>query len=195
MMESGIYKITNLVNGKIYIGQSIKVNERLKSHLYTLRAESHINERLQKDFVLYGEDNFTFEQIDACIGPLLDRKEAEYILLYDALNKEKGYNVKGVMNYKALPLEKSIKIQQAFIDGFLCKEQNINAMKKRERDVPISLEWLSRHMPFTEEELKLSLNEMAHSDYQGKTPLSFSLNGDFIYLSKNEEIDLSEFFM
>ncbi len=59
-----IYKITNLVNNKIYIGQTIKTaEERLKQHIYA--ATKHItNTHLSYAIRKYGQDNFKIEIID-----------------------------------------------------------------------------------------------------------------------------------
>ena len=55
----GIYKITNNINGKCYIGQSIYLKKRIKRHL---SYKSHKdNLALYKAFDKYGVDKFTIE--------------------------------------------------------------------------------------------------------------------------------------
>ena len=46
----GIYSITNQVNGKIYIGQSINIFARWKNHLTGLYGGYHTNKHLQNSF-------------------------------------------------------------------------------------------------------------------------------------------------
>ena len=46
---SGIYKITNLLNGKVYVGQSQNVFERKIQHFTALRNGNHENREMQKD--------------------------------------------------------------------------------------------------------------------------------------------------
>ena len=46
--NSGIYKIQNLVNNKIYIGSSINLKTRYRTHLRTLNENNHANRLLQK---------------------------------------------------------------------------------------------------------------------------------------------------
>ena len=89
-----VYKITNLVNGKIYIGITEKtVEERFKEHLRFAR-------RGDKDYPLYrairkyGEENFSVEIVDdtAKTRDELRKLEVYYISLYGANVCGKGYN-------------------------------------------------------------------------------------------------------
>ena len=50
MLESGIYKITNLTNGMVYIGSSINIEIRLKHHFRELKNNRHKNRHLQNAF-------------------------------------------------------------------------------------------------------------------------------------------------
>ena len=56
-----IYKITNKLNGKAYVGLTIQnVETRYKQHLYLLENNKHHSTKLQKDFNTYGKENFLF---------------------------------------------------------------------------------------------------------------------------------------
>lgn len=57
----GIYKITNKVNGKFYIGSSVTCNRRQKAHWSKLKGGYHDNRHLQNAFNKYGEKKFKFE--------------------------------------------------------------------------------------------------------------------------------------
>lgn len=46
---SGIYKITNQLNGKVYVGQSQNVYEREAEHFTALRHKKHPNKDMQRD--------------------------------------------------------------------------------------------------------------------------------------------------
>lgn len=65
-MKSGVYKITNIVNGKFYIGSSFDIKSRTKGHLNDLRADRHCNNHLQRSFNKHGEDRFIFETLVYC---------------------------------------------------------------------------------------------------------------------------------
>ena len=79
-MKSGIYKITCLVNSKIYIGSTTDLNFRWKQgHLRQLKIGIHYNSHLQNSFDKYIEENFKFEVIEYCEKDQLIIREQHYI--------------------------------------------------------------------------------------------------------------------
>jgi len=87
---SGIYKITNKINGKSYIGQSKDIYKRWKQHKEEAENLQTKNE-LYLDMQKYGLKNFEFKILEKT--PLLytlDYKEIYYIEKYDTFNN--GYN-------------------------------------------------------------------------------------------------------
>lgn len=88
----GIYKITNLINGKCYIGQSTNIKRRWNNHKSdSVNIKSpHYNYHLYRAFRKYGIENFSFEIIEECCVKDLDEKEQYYIDEYDSINM--GYN-------------------------------------------------------------------------------------------------------
>ena len=62
-MTIGLYKITNTVNGKYYIGSSTNIKRRWINHKNNLRRGIHYNPHLQASFNKYGVDCFHFEII------------------------------------------------------------------------------------------------------------------------------------
>lgn len=83
----GIYGIKNLLNGKMYIGQTgMNFGDRWDSHRSLLNNGKHTNEHLQRAWQKYGCDNFEFMIIDECSVDLLDEKEKYYIKKYKDLN-------------------------------------------------------------------------------------------------------------
>jgi group I intron endonuclease len=65
LLKTGVYKIVNKVNNKIYIGSSaVNITKRFYEHLNSLRHNYHYNFKLQNDFNKYGESNFNFEVLE-----------------------------------------------------------------------------------------------------------------------------------
>ena len=92
-MKICIYKITNIVDKKIYIGQTINYSKRKNSHISHLKNNKHHNEHLQNAWNKYGEENFTFEVVEECKITELDKKEKYYIDFYNSTNAKLGYNL------------------------------------------------------------------------------------------------------
>jgi group I intron endonuclease len=89
-MNSGVYKITNTVNGKIYVGSSIDLAEREYHHRYCLRKGTHHNSILQKSYNKHG-DVFSFEVVELCAASLVIEREQFWIDSTGAYTH--GYNI------------------------------------------------------------------------------------------------------
>ncbi len=90
----GIYKLTNKVNGKCYIGQSVDTHRRYLDHKNTA---FNINSGcydypLYRAIRKYGIDNFDFQVLEECPQNILNEKEKYYISIYNSYNNEYGYN-------------------------------------------------------------------------------------------------------
>lgn len=86
-MSCGIYKITNILNQKVYIGQSKNIENRWKAHKC-----SKDNSIIHLAFKKYGLSNFIFEVIEECPVELLNEKEIYWINIYNSLAPF-GYNM------------------------------------------------------------------------------------------------------
>lgn len=117
----GIYKITNLVNYKVYIGQSINIKARWKDHVHSLnRGDSHCT-LLQRAWTKYGENNFLFEILELCSEDMLDIVEVKYIEMYDSCNN--GYNIEnGGNENKRLSDETKQKLRDAHLGKTMSDE-------------------------------------------------------------------------
>ena len=81
----GIYKIENLINHKVYIGQSVDIERRFRNHINN-EASPHLKRAFEK----YGIENFSFEIIKETKD--LDYWEIFLIQIYKATDKRYGYN-------------------------------------------------------------------------------------------------------
>lgn len=89
----GIYKITNIVNKKVYIGKSKNIKVRIANHLSKLRNNNHYNTYLQNSFNKYGEDNFYVEVIEECNETVLSNREKYFIKKFNSTDPSLGYNL------------------------------------------------------------------------------------------------------
>lgn len=90
-MNGFIYIITNTINGKVYIGQTItSIEQRWKEHCRRAKYSKYlINRAMNK----YGVENFTIDTLEQCDRSILDEREIYYIHLYNSTDKSIGYNV------------------------------------------------------------------------------------------------------
>lgn len=100
LQPMGIFQVTNVLNGKIFIDSGLNVQGRLNSCKFQLSTGSHMNRALQEDVSKLGIANFAFEVIDILepkdepdTDHARDLKALEYMWLeklqpYD----ERGYN-------------------------------------------------------------------------------------------------------
>lgn len=90
-MRGFIYKITNNVNGKVYIGQTIQtIKERFYQHCATKCSDSVLNMAIHRAIKKYGKSNFTIEVIEEVDKDSLNDREKFWIEYYNSYNN--GYN-------------------------------------------------------------------------------------------------------
>lgn len=89
----GIYCIRNLINNKVYIGQSLNIKQRIRQHKSQLNLNKHTNSYLQRSCNKYGLSNFEFIIVKECTIDEIDKFEKYYIDKYDSINKLYGYNL------------------------------------------------------------------------------------------------------
>lgn len=110
-----IYKIENLVNGKVYVGQTIQsFKVRIGNHKSALRHNRHKNDHLQRAWNKYGEKNFRFSIIEKCSYDTLDKKETKWIKYFrentGSYNLESGGNkLKRHSSYSRMKMSKAMR--------------------------------------------------------------------------------------
>lgn len=93
MIAGYIYRITNTVNGKVYIGQtSVSIAQRWRQHRWASKKDS--THPLYRAIKKYGSDKFSIECLETVIGSRSDLVDAEIRLIrsYSSLSP-KGYNL------------------------------------------------------------------------------------------------------
>jgi len=86
-----IYYITNMLNNKIYIGQTLNFVERATRHRRELFLNKHYSKHLQKSYNL--GNTFEIKILEICEIDELDNKEIFWISLLNTTNKKLGYNI------------------------------------------------------------------------------------------------------
>lgn len=154
---SGIYKITNLINGKVYVGQSCRIYERWMHHRSDLRHDSAANGHLQQAWNKYGEDNFAFEVVEECDIAMLDQREIFWINKLDS--RISGYNMTdgggGIRGYK-MPSE-AVQKTRAANTGRVRSEETI------QRNRVATKKWYETHISASSIEV-VCINTGEHFD-------------------------------
>lgn len=106
----GVYYILNTINQRIYVGESLDIDQRWKQHRDALKNNRHGNSLLQSDWNQYNTDAFEFGVLVTMpdwriySGKLMDSNTLErlFIRIYQSDNPALGYNtdhkVKGRRN-------------------------------------------------------------------------------------------------
>lgn len=92
--QIGVYRITNVVNGKSYVGStSATFFKRWKRHLNDLRGGRHHSQFLQRAFQKYTEGSFEFVILEVCDANECLAREQFWIDTLQTCDPKKGYNL------------------------------------------------------------------------------------------------------
>lgn len=89
--HTGIYRITCLLDNKIYIGQAMSIGDRLKQHIKCGLGIDTPQNKLYQAMMKQGVENFTFEVIEECPSSELNKQEKYWIEFYQS--NVYGYNM------------------------------------------------------------------------------------------------------
>lgn len=78
-MASGIYTITCIANGRVYVGSAVDFGSRRRLHLHNLRNGNHHSQKMQRSFNKYGESAFEFALVLECERDCLIAEEQKFI--------------------------------------------------------------------------------------------------------------------
>lgn len=113
-MKGIIYKITNKVNGKSYIGQTrYTIEFRWKQHQHK-KDNTYFHNAIHK----YGVDNFNIEILEECNIEELNQKEIFYIAKYDTFKNGYNLTIGGDGNRRLLLDDSYNEIKELYLSGF-----------------------------------------------------------------------------
>lgn len=113
-MEGIIYKITNKVNGKSYIGQTrYTIEFRWKQHQHK-NDNTYFHNAIHK----YGIENFSIEILEKCNIEDLNSREIFYIAKYDTFKNGYNLTIGGDGNRKLLLDDSYSEIKELYLSGF-----------------------------------------------------------------------------
>lgn len=216
-MAKGIYKITNKVNGKFYIGSSIHLVRRKAEHKYRLKNYRG-NSIIRNAVLKYGEDAFNFEILEeihigdwadkAYISEIITTREQYYV---DSLNPE--YNIKkedvttfrGVeitekqrlhlLNLAELPKSEKQKEWAKSMGGLRRGKKNIKCRVKVDVYHKDTLEFIETITGIRECGMKYNidssyLSKLCKDGYTNlpKSPFVFTYHGNCIKLGNHDKI-------
>lgn len=101
----GIYKIINIVNGKIYIGKSKNIKKRWKRE----KKGKELNQHIVRSFKRYGINFFQWVLIEECLLEQLKEREEYWMNYFESWNEKKGYNIRKISDGVEHHSEKSKK--------------------------------------------------------------------------------------
>ena len=157
----GIYKITNKLNGKVYIGQSRDIDARWRQHI-NAKDNYAIHNAIKK----YGKENFSFEVLLECPADMLDVWERDMIALYNCMSPH-GYNLTEGGEGQHLSEEHKRKISESN-KGHIVSEETRHKISESRKGRRASEETL----------LKMSeVNKGKHLSEEHKRKISNTLKG------------------
>ena len=130
---SCIYRLTNNINGKVYIGQTRDFRKRMSDYKNIIKRERQ-SSAIGQAFTKYGHENFTADILEECKPSKLNERELYYITKYDACNPECGYNNSYMTNNSS---DESCKRKSLAHTGL--KESSLTKRKKSNIIIAVSI--------------------------------------------------------
>lgn len=78
-MTCGVYRIIHIESGKSYLGSSVDIENRWNKHRAELEAGKHYNHYLQRAYIKYGRDAFSFDVVEECSEVIRLELEQTYL--------------------------------------------------------------------------------------------------------------------
>lgn len=125
-ISCGVYKITNLINNKSYIGVSIHIEQRWREH-----QNGKGSAELHKDIIKYGLKNFSFEILEECDEKVMYLKEPKWIKYYNSYKNGYNQNPGGInSNLQAIKVTKKTVYCYDLKGNFLKTYESLNEAER-----------------------------------------------------------------
>lgn len=140
-VTSGIYKIENTTNGKIYVGKSKQLHKRFGYYDRSIRNSNktkQINEYLWRSFVLHGKQSFTFTLLEEVKDlTQLAQRELHWMEELNSCSKKHGYNLRmdsssGYITHELTSKKISANLKKQWASGL--RSQHSSKMKALWKD-------------------------------------------------------------
>lgn len=192
-----VYKITNIINNKVYIGlTTTSLEKRWRAHKNLAgKSDKHLYKSMNK----YGVDNFNIEIIEETDSiEKLGELERHYIKTYNSTNPEYGYNITSGgehnqldANPKAkLSLDDVINIRLAYQDGLLTCKEVYQLYKDKIKFKPFERCYLGKSWTSVMPEVFNEINKSKHIQLRARKGQN---NGNALY-SDTEIMEMREFY-
>lgn len=127
---SGIYTITNLIDGKMYVGYASDLHDRRRVHFGNLVNKKHCNKKLQNAVNYYGINSFLFEILEECPEEYLVALEHYWCTILNTRNKAYGYNLRPTHPYDKHPKGHKFKLSK---DTIKWRKENYKLDENRKK--------------------------------------------------------------
>lgn len=158
-----IYTITNLINNKVYVGQTKNISKRWSDHRAAFKNNKP-TQRIHYAMIKYGIVNFSFEIVASCLDQAAANEAEEKIInQFESYSSGRGYNLSLGGSVAPKTEEWKDKMRQHWSDP-LYKEKFIKSMKETlskrtsEEQEIINKKILSTKSNYTEEQ-KIEINK------------------------------------
>ena len=131
---TGIYKFTNKLDRKVYIGQSVNIKKRYRAHINRINDNSYFHNALKK----YGIENFDFDVLIECSREALNYWEKFYIRYYYSNHHDYGYNETegGTLKLSEESIKKGVETRKERYKNDPTYTENMSFSQKRRFEDP-----------------------------------------------------------
>lgn len=196
---SGIYQITNLINGDFYIGQAKNVKRRFITHKSALNNKYHGNPKLQNAYNEYGADKFILIILAKCPIEYLTKLELwfiknlnpDYNIGYD--ERVKTAKITNSTRDRTVPQERRDRIANTLRGRKLSLETREKQRQTLSNPI-LKLQIFNKRRKFTDNDLisAYKYRELGMSFSQISTIVKLSIMTIHRMLDKNRYVELKQ---